>query len=150
MDYSSIMSDPNSAAGLGALLGAAIGVLIFIAIIAIVVSVLLIIGMWKMFKKAGEPGWAAIIPVYNTFVFVKVAKLDWWHFLIYFGLSFAISILGDTLAIIVSLVVIAYYFVINIRLAKAFGKSGGFGVFTAFFPYIGYMILGCGSATYEK
>lgn len=150
MDYSSIMSDPNAAAGFGAVLGAAIGVLIFVVIISLILSILQIIGQWKMYKKAGEPGWAAIVPVYTLFVLIKVAKLDWWHFLIFIGLTVLMYLEVEALALIGSIGVIVYYFVINIRLAKAFGKSAGFGVFAAFFPYIAYMILGCGSATYQK
>ena len=61
------------------------GALIFallVLLIAIVALVVVIIGEVKLFKKAGKPGWAAIVPFYSTFVFVEIAGLNWWYFLI--------------------------------------------------------------------
>lgn len=148
MDYTSLSTTDYGV--LGGLLGAAIGLIIFVCIIGLAMLILEIIGSWKTFKKAGKPGWAAIVPVYNIFVALEVAKLEWWHLLIIIGFGIAYNVNSDAVVALGSIGLIAYEFVIAIRISKAFGKTTGFGVFTAFFPYIGYMILGCGSAKYKK
>ena len=102
-------------------------------IIYIAVIVIAIIAMWRVFAKAGRPGWAAIVPIYNIYTLVKVAgKEGWWTIL------FFIPIANIVAAIIVALGV-----------AKNFGKSGAFGFFGLFlFSIIGYLILGFGKAQY--
>lgn len=40
------------------------------------ITVLAIIGMWKLFEKANEPGWAAIIPIYNMWIMAKIAGIN--------------------------------------------------------------------------
>ncbi len=148
MTTTATTSDLNAA--LGSLLGAAVGVLIFVLILFIAALILEIIGLWKTFNKAGQPGWAAIIPFYNAFVLIKTAKMEWWHFLILFGLGFVYGLKIDYLSGLAGLATCVYMFVINIKLAKAFGRSAGLGVVCTLFPFIGYMILGCGPAKYEK
>ncbi len=97
--------------------------------------ILLVIAMWQVFQKAGQPGWAALVPIYNTYILLKIAGRPWWWLLLLF-----IPIVNVVVLIIVSLDV-----------AKKFGKSGVFGFFGLFlFSIIGYMILAFGSATYKK
>lgn len=92
-----------------------------------------LIGLWKVFTKAGQPGWAVLIPFYNLYVLLKiVGKPGWWMIL------FFIPIVGVVIAIMVSL-----------ELAKAFGKSAAFGIGLVFLGMIFYPILGFGSATYK-
>ena len=148
--FTDTISSSPDATVLGAILGLGIGILIFVCIIGIAVLILEIIGLVKTFKKAGEPGWAAIIPFYNVFVLIKIAKLEWWHFLIVIALSELMTVENDTVSGLSGLAYLAYLFVINIKLTKAFGRGAGLGVVCTLFPYIGYMILGCGSAKYEK
>ena len=100
------------------------------AIIGLVIF--LIAAMWKVFTKAGEPGWAAIIPIYNTLVLLRVVGRPWWWILL-----MLIPVLDFVLVIIVFL-----------DLAKSYGKGVGFGVLSIFFPYVCIPILGFGSATY--
>jgi len=90
------------------------------------------IGMWKTFEKAGKPGWAALIPIYNTIIILEiVGKPIWWIFLIIFPCtSFIFSIWALNL------------------LSKSFGQSEGFTVGLIFFPYIFIPILGFGSYKY--
>ncbi len=137
----------SAGASLGALAGLSIGLIIFFSIIAIAVAVLELIGLWKMFKKAGKKGWEALIPGHDSFVLFEMAGINpiWILGLIFGGIVCIIPILG----------MIAYYaFIIfvavwlNVRLAKAFGKETGFGVLMFFFPYVMYPILGIGSAKY--
>lgn len=100
----------------------------------LIFAILIIAGMWRMFVKAGKPGWAAIIPFYNIYVLMEiVGRPGWW--LILFFIPFV--------NIIVTLLV-------SIDLAKSFGKSAAWGVILLFFfNAIGYLILGFGDARYE-
>jgi len=102
-------------------------------IIYAVVVVVAIIALWRVFAKAGRPGWAAIIPIYNIYTLVKVSGNSGWFVLLYF-----IPVVNIIISVIVALGV-----------AKNFGKSGVFGfVGLWLFSLIGYLILGFGSAQY--
>jgi uncharacterized membrane protein YhaH (DUF805 family) len=98
-----------------------------------VVLVLLIAAIWKVFSKAGQPGWAAIIPIFNVYVMCKVAgRPGWWLLLL------LIPIVNFIVAIILS-----------IDIAKNFGKGVGFAIGMIFLPFIFWPILGFGSAQYQ-
>ena len=102
-------------------------------VIYAVVVVIAIIALWRVFAKAGRPGWAAIIPIYNIYTLVKVSGNSGWFVLLYF-----IPVVNIIISVIVALGV-----------AKNFGKSGVFGfVGLWLFSLIGYLILGFGSAQY--
>ena len=95
--------------------------------------ILLIAAMWKVFSKAGQPGWAAIIPIFNVYVMCKVAgRPGWWLIL------FLIPIVNFIIAIIIS-----------VDIAKRFGKGVGFAIGMIFLPFIFWPILGFGSAQYQ-
>ncbi len=107
------------------------GMLIFVGIlwlIAIAVSILQIISMWKIYKKAGKPGWASIIPIYNMIVLFEIVGRKWWTL-------FLLMIPFYNIYLII---------MINIELAKKFGKSSGFGIGLTFIPVIFYPILAFG------
>jgi hypothetical protein len=110
-------------------------------VIALALGVIVVIAVWKMFTKAGKPGWAALIPFYNSWVMAEVAgKPGWWGLL---PLLAFIPFVGWIVAIVISII-------IALGLAKNFGKSEVFGIFGLWlFSIIGYMILGFGSATYQ-
>lgn len=109
-----------------------VGLVFVIAIL--VFGILTIVGMWKAFKKAGQPGWASIIPVYNLYIWLKIIGRPVWWLLLF-------------LVPVVSLIV---SWIISVDLAKAFGKSTVFGVICLWlFPGIGFLILGFGSAQYS-
>jgi hypothetical protein len=102
-------------------------------ILAIALVVFIIAGFWKTFEKAGQPGWAAIVPIYNVIVLLWIAgKPGWWVLL------YLIPIVNLIVSIVVAL-----------EVAKNFGKGGGFGVGLAFLPFIFYPILGFGDARYQ-
>jgi hypothetical protein len=104
-----------------------------VIIIYLAVLVLLVASLWRIFSKAGWPGWAAIIPIYNVYVLLKVAGRPGWWVILYF-----IPLVNLIISIIVA-----------IDLAKAYGKGGAFGFFGLWlFAFIGYPILGFGSARY--
>ncbi|MBF0528117.1 MAG: signal peptidase I [Deltaproteobacteria bacterium] len=116
--------DSNAAAeGLGL-----IGIVIYLAIV-----ILLIVGMWKVFSKAGKPGWACLIPIYNIVVLLEIAgKPIWWIILMLIPLINAIIFLLVSLAV-----------------AQKFGKSAGYGVGLFFLPFIFWPMLGFGDASYQ-
>jgi len=96
--------------------------------------VAMIAGMWKVFAKAGQPGWAAIIPIYNIIVLLQiVGKPIWWIVLI--------------LIPIVNFVVLI---LLSMELAVCFGKSKAWGFVLLFlFGFIGYPMLGFGPDAYK-
>lgn len=104
-------------------------------VIAFAFYVLLVVALWKVFSKAGYPGWLAIIPIVNVFILVKVAGFSAW-----LGLLYLIPIVNFVFAIIVSL-----------RVGKAFGHGAVFSIFLLWlFSFIGYLIIGFGSDTYDR
>jgi hypothetical protein len=107
-------------------------ILIPLIIFAVSVMVLEIVALWFLFEKAGEPGWAAIIPIYNYLIAIKVAGKPWWFLLLF-------------LIPIVNLVI---YIIILNGLSKNFGKGPGFTVGLFFLRFIFLPILGFGSAQY--
>ncbi|RKH07348.1 signal peptidase I [Corallococcus praedator] len=93
----------------------------------------MIAGLWKTFTKAGEPGWAAIVPIYNIYVMTKIiGRPAWWI----------------VLALIPCVNFIAL-FIIGIDMAKSFGKGTGFGIGLALLGPVFYAILGFGDAQYQ-
>lgn len=104
----------------------------FMTIVYLAVAVLGVIAMWKIFEKAGEPGWAAIIPFYNLYVLFKITWGNGWKFL------FLLIPIANFVFLIITMV----------KLAKAFGKSGGFAVGLIFLSIIFYCILAFGDAQY--
>ncbi len=104
------------------------GFLIFI----LVLILLVIVSMWKIFEKAGEEGWKAIIPIYNMYVLLKiVGKPGWWLLL------FIIPLVN-------------YVFIIWTynMLSKSFGKDEGFTVGLVLLGIVFFPILAFGSAQY--
>jgi len=92
-----------------------------------------IAGIWKVFVKAGQPGWASIIPIYtSTFSRRSLGKPAWWVVL------FLIPFVNVIIAILLS-----------IELAKVFGKSAGFGIGLALLGFVFYPILGFGDAQFQ-
>ena len=101
---------------------------IVVSLVYLVLGVLFIAGLWKTFVKAGEPGWAAIVPIYNVITILKLGGKPWFWAII--------PIVGPIMLIIA-----------EIELAKRFGKGTGFGIGLAFLPFIFFPMLGFGSAT---
>lgn len=105
-------------------------ILAFIFIIGIIVFYA--ICMWKIFVKAGRPGWAALIPFYNLYVEIEIVGLPWWLFLLTFvpGANTVVAIL------------------ILINLANVFGKSAGFAVGLIFLSFVFIPILAFDDSKY--
>ena len=100
-------------------------------IICLILAVVAIVGVWKVYKKAGVPGWHSIIPILSTYDLCKISLKD------SVGLFTVLSILLPIVLIYPS-----------IKLAKSFGKGTGFGIFLFLFGFIAYPILGFGDAEY--
>ena len=104
-------------------------VVIYVALIAFY-----IVAGWKVFVKAGEPGWGVFVPFYNLYLICKIAgRPEWW--LILFFIPF---------------VNIAIGLIIAMDVAKAFSKSAGFGIGLWLLSFIFVPILGFGPAQYTK
>ena len=105
-----------------------------LVVLYIALIVLLIAGMWKVFVKAGQPGWACLVPIYNLYVMtVEIAKLE----ILWFILAF------------IPIANIIAAFKVGFAIAAMFGKEGGFGIGLVLLGFIFYPILGFGSATYQ-
>jgi hypothetical protein len=102
------------------------------SIVMLTITVLVIASVWKVFSKAGKPGWAAIVPIYNIVALLKIAgKPVWWLILF-----------------LIPIVNVVVLFIAYISLAKNFGKGAGFGVGLVLLSFIFFPILGFGNAQY--
>ena len=101
-------------------------------IATLAVAIVSIIAQWKIFTKAGKPGWAAIIPFYNMYTLFEVAGMNGWMFLL----------------MLLPIVNIVIMIMLYVNLAKSFGKSTGFAVGLIFLNFIFMLILGFGADQY--
>jgi len=132
---------------------AVMAVIGIILVFALVIYVLQVIGMWKVFKKSGEEGWKAIIPIYNQYTMCKITGVNPWWILIVVVAGGLTGALGESdLASVVSLLssIISIYFsvLLYVSLARAFGKSDGFAIGLILLNPIFLLILGCGSSQF--
>jgi len=97
-------------------------------------AIIVIVGLWKVYEKADQPGWAAIIPIYNIYVLTKIIGRPGWWVILWF-----IPIVNIVVSIIVA-----------IDLAKSFGKDAVYGILLLWlFSIVGFLILGFGDAQYQ-
>jgi hypothetical protein len=102
------------------------------AIIGIAFGIVMIAAMWKVFVKAGQPGWAAIVPIYNIICLLNITgKPTWWIVLFLIPIANLIGVI-----------------LIMVALAKSFGKSTGFAMGLLFLGFIFFPILGFGDSRY--
>ncbi len=109
------------------ILGGVFGTIIYLAIMAVAIA-----AMWRVYTKAGEPGWAAIIPIYNIIILLKIiGRPAWWIILMFIPIAnFVVLILMMD------------------GLSKSFGQGTGFTIGLIFLSIIFMAILGFGSARY--
>ena len=117
------------AAGIGSIIGIIFLYLFYLALIAFYIFC-----MWKIFVKAGKPGWAALIPIYNTLIELEITRLPWWFLLLMF-----IPLANFVILIFIML-----------ALAKVFGKSTAFGLGLIFLSFIFLPILAFSDAKYDS
>jgi len=118
-----------AASTLGVLGGLFFGIMIFSSIIGLIA----IISYAKIFKKAGKPWWASIVPIYNTIVMIEIAKLPLWYIALFF----------------IPIANIYAIFKINIEMAKKFGKGTGFGIGMTLLSIIFIPLLAFSDNKYE-
>ena len=102
--------------------------------INLLIPALMIVAMWFIFAKANKPGWAALIPFYNLLILIEIVKKPWWWVL---------------LLALVPIANIVIWVLINIELAKKFGKETGFAIGLIFLPVIFMPILAFSDAKYS-
>lgn len=98
----------------------------------LVVAAFFLYCSWKIYEKAGKPGWAAIIPIYNTIVGLEIIGRPWWWLFL----------------LMIPLVDIAIGIIITFELAKVFGKGTGFGFGLLLLPFIFIPILALDDSRY--
>lgn len=99
---------------------------------ALAIGILTVAGMWKVYSKADQPGWGAIVPIYNVYLMLKIAgRPDWWLLL------FLVPFVGWIIGIVVS-----------VDIAKSFGKGAGYGVGLYFLSFVFYPLLGFSDEQY--
>ena len=106
--------------------------LILYYVVFLAVMIVSLVGLWKVFVKAGKPGWGAIVPFYNTYCLFEMSFGTGWLFLL-----ILVPCVGQVMMIIMW-----------IKLAQAFGKGAGFGIGILFLPFIFLPMLGFGDAQF--
>jgi hypothetical protein len=102
-------------------------------VVWLLVVAVMIAAMWKIFVKAGEPGWAALIPIYNLVVMLKIAgKPAWW-----------------VLLMLIPFVNIVVFIIAYIAFAQAFGKGAGFAIGLLLLPFVFFPLLAWGDSRYQ-
>ena len=110
------------------LTGALAAMGLFFWVLSMALSILMIISLWKIFKKAEKPGWASVIPIYNIYIMCEIAEKEWWYVLLScvpFANIYAMIVLYN-------------------GMAKRFGKSGGFVAGMILLPVIFFPMLAFG------
>lgn len=110
------------------LTGAIAAMGLFFWLLSMALGVLMIVSLWKIFKKAGKPGWASIVPIYNIYIMCEIAEKEWWYILL----------------LCVPFVNIYAMIVLYNGMAKKFGKSGGFVVGMILLPVVFFPMLAFG------
>jgi hypothetical protein len=98
------------------------------------VILLVVASAWRVFQKAGRPGWSAIVPIYNAYVLLRISnKPGWWLALMFVpGVNIVCSVLA------------------SVSLAERFGRSVAFGVGLAFLGFLFYPVLAFGESRYTE
>lgn len=102
------------------------------SIVLLIVGVVMIVANWKIYTKAGKPGWASIVPIYNYVVLFQIAKMSPWLILL----------------LLVPIANVVVLIMLYVNLAKAFGKSSGFAVGLIFLNLIFTLILAFDDSKY--
>ena len=149
-DYGLVSPNPTDTSVLAGASAIVVVLVVILALIALAAIVLIIISNCKLFKKAGEAWWKALIPLYNSWVETKITGLAWWWFLIFVVLTALMARETSSNNFVLYMALLLTSFNYNFNLAKKFGKTNGFAVLNTLLPIIGLPILAFGSAKYDK
>lgn len=140
--------------------GASAGAIYFIVIILIGFFVMSVAAEWKIFSKAHEAGWEALVPILDIYTLYKIAwrgDFAWMYIaLILLGnvLRQSATVTGSILMLILSLAFGAAAFVVHIcfsvKLSKAFGYDGRYALGIIFIPKIFLPVLAFDNSTYVR
>jgi hypothetical protein len=122
--------------------GVAAGMIVVMVLISLGIFAVYAVSLWKIFEKAGRPGWQGIVPIYNNWVLAEIAgKPGWWGIV---GLAGVIPLLG----IFAGLAAFVLMILISIELVKCFGKDPSYAAFLVLLPIIGFPMLAFSDAKY--
>lgn len=127
-------ANPRSEKEISSLLLAGLGIAMGILGIAVALGVLILVSMWKIYKKAGKSGWAGIIPIYNWIVMLEIVGKPMWWIVLFF----------------ISPLNIVFFIWTHNLLAKSFGKNQWFTAGLVLLPFIFFPILAFGDAKYTN
>lgn len=103
------------------------------SVASLIYALIMIVALWRIFDKAGRPGWAALVPVYNVYTLLKVAGWSGWWLLV----------------LLIPLVNVIVSVFVTYDLAKVFGKGFGYFLGLWFLSFIFLPVLGFGGARYQ-
>ena len=103
-------------------------------LISVGILVFVTAGTWRAYEKAGEPGWACLVPIYNLIVLLRIAGERWWCILLF----------------MIPVINVVVHLLISRDVARRFGKGTLFGVGLFFAGFVFYPILGFGRAQYQN
>lgn len=115
--------------------------MLFFIGIMIIIGILTVASLWRVFTKAGKPGWAAIIPFYNIIILLDIINKPRWWLLLFILFSF-LDQAGSILSVILGIYVMY-------KLAETFGKGALFTAGLYVLPFIFFPILAWGDAQYK-
>jgi len=101
-------------------------------VLYVIVYVVYVAALWRVFTKAAQPGWAAIIPIYNWYIVLRIVGRPGWWLLLY----------------LIPIVDIVIHIIVLVDLSHSYGFSGAFAIGLLFLGIIFYPILGFGSSQY--
>ncbi len=107
-----------------------VGALMFVYFAVLIVC---IASLWAVFSKAGKPGWAALVPIYNLIVLLEIVGRPLWWFVL----------------LLIPFVNFVVLIILTVDLAKSFGKGIGYAMGLLFLSFIFYPMLGFGDAKYQ-
>ena len=122
--------------------------LVFVLAISLILLVLKVVGRWKIFEKAGESGWKALIPIYNTYTQCKITGISaYWIFIIFIGYLLGSFIIP--FRFITNIICVYFSVILAMSTARSFGKSDGIGLGLFLLSPVFNMIIGCDNSKYE-
>lgn len=144
------------------LLAAYILIVIAVIVIGFLLWLFIKICQWVIFQKAGQAGWKSLIPIYETFVMLRIIRRPQWWGMLIIGVSIVQLIISSLLedssnnsisleiiSSIATLIALIYSVRITHGLSRSFGRGIGFTLGLLFLPYIFYPILAFGSSSYQ-
>lgn len=100
--------------------------------VSVVIAIIIVVALWRIFIKAGRPGWAAIVPFYNLYVLLKIIKKPGWWIILFF----------------IPLVTYIIQIIVAIEIGKAFGKNALFSTIFLLLIPVGFLIIAFDKSKY--